>query len=240
MPIAREGIREIIWSTVLLGLSAFGAGWIWPPLAVPFGVAWVWVVCFFRDPRRERNYQAGELCSPADGTVTEVTELSSHPSIEGPAVRIGIFLSLFNVHINRFPCDGRIHSVTYRKGEFLDARHLESGERNESNTLVIHPDAPMPGPIVVRQVAGLVARRIICHVRPGDHRAIGTRFGLIKFGSRTELIIPRRTETDILVRVGDSVRAGLSILATQDIAPQGSKRDTMEKRQRVQTPAANS
>ena len=135
--------------------------------------------------------------------------------IGGPVLRIGMFLSLFNVHVNRAPCSGRVRALSYKKGEFLDARHPESGKRNESNTILIDPDEPMPGPIYVRQVAGLVARRIICHIRVDDHMPIGYRFGLIKFGSRTELIIPRRRDTEVLVKIGDKVRGGLTILARQ-------------------------
>jgi phosphatidylserine decarboxylase len=129
-----------------------------------------------------------------------------------------VFLSLFNVHINRMPCTGRVRTVSYRRGEFLDARHPESGQRNESNTLLIDPDSPMPGPVEVRQVAGLVARRIICNVGEGQHATIGDRIGLIKFGSRTELIIPRRPGTEILVKVGEPVLGAITILARQPVA----------------------
>jgi len=111
--------------------------------------------------------------------------------------------------------------MAYHKGEFLDARHPESGQRNESNMLVLDPKAPLPGPVIVRQVAGLVARRIICHAQVNDHMAIGQRFGLIKFGSRTELIIPRREGTQILVSIGQTVKGGLTIMATQPMAMPG-------------------
>jgi phosphatidylserine decarboxylase len=215
MPIAREGFREIAIATVVLGALALGAGYVYWPAAIPFVVVWLWVLSFFRDPPRRRTYTPGDLCSPADGTVTEVSRLDMHDAIGGPALRIGIFLSLFNVHVNRMPCAGRVRSVTYKPGCFLDARHPDSGSKNESNTLLIDPDPPMPGPIEVRQVAGLVARRIICHAQPDQHWAIGARFGLIKFGSRTELIIPHGADTEVLVAVGDRVRGGLTILARQ-------------------------
>jgi phosphatidylserine decarboxylase len=178
-------------------------------------IAWIWIISFFRDPSRQRTYSDGDLCGPADGTVTEVSELDHYEPLGGPAIRIGIFLSLFNVHINRAPCSGEVRQLSYNSGEFLDARHPEAGRRNESNTLLIEPDAPMPGPVEVRQVAGLVARRIICHASANDHLKIGARFGLIKFGSRTELVIPRREKTEVLVKVGDKVRAGLTIVARQ-------------------------
>ena len=217
MPIAKEGLREITFATLVLGLLAWGAAWVYWPLAIPFALVWIWVLSFFRDPTRRGTFERGDLCSPADGTVTEITHLDECVPLGGPAIRIGMFLSLLNVHVNRSPCSGAVRSISYRAGEFLDARHPESGKRNESNTLLIDPDAPMPGPIEVRQVAGFVARRIICHARANQHLAIGERFGLIKFGSRTELVIPRCHGTEILVKLGDKVRAGLTLIARQPL-----------------------
>lgn len=213
--IAKEGLREISLATIVLAALGAGAGYVWWPLAIPFAIVWGWVLSFFRDPKRVRSYAPGEICSSADGTVTEVTTLDHHDAVGGAAVRIGVFLSLFNVHVNRSPCAGKVRSLFHKPGAYLDARHPESGTRNESNTVLIDPDAPMPGPIEVRQVAGLVARRIICNVKVGEHMPIGYRFGLIKFGSRTEVIIPRRPETQIAVQVGDKVHGGLTILARQ-------------------------
>ena len=225
LPIAKEGLREILLSTVAAALLGWLATAFFWPLLIPVAAAWLWVLLFFRDPRRQRSYLPGELCAPADGTVTEVTALDNHESIGGPAYRIGIFLSLLDVHINRAPCGGRVRALTYRAGEFLDARHPESGTRNESNTLLIDPDPPMPGPIEVRQVAGVLARRIVCHVRADEHLPIGARFGLIKFGSRTELIIPRVEGTEVIVSVGDKVRAGLTIMARQSVEPKPDTAD---------------
>ena len=216
-PIAKEGLREIAFATIVLGLLAAGGGWLYWPLAIPFALVWVWVLSFFRDPRRRRSFESGELCSPADGTVTEITQLDDYEPLDGPAVRIGVFLSLLNVHINRAPCNGTVRSLSYCAGEYLDARHAESGRRNESNTLLIDPDDPMPGPIEVRQVAGMIARRIICHASAGQHLDIGERFGLIKFGSRTELVIPRREGTEIMVKLGDKVKAGVTVFARQPL-----------------------
>lgn len=226
MPIAKEGLREIAIATLILGALTVAGVWLFWPVAILFVVLWLWVISFFRNPRRERSFEPGEMCAPADGTVTEVSELDTHEEIGGPAVRIGIFLSLFNVHINRAPCSGRVRSISYHPGTFLDARHPESGKRNESNTLVIDPDDPISGPIVVRQVAGMLARRIICHATQNRHLPIGARFGLIKFGSRTELILPRRTDTEIRVEIGDKVRAGLTVVACRQETAAGTGDDS--------------
>lgn len=217
MPIAKEGLREIAVATLLLGGLGIALGWLFWPLAIVPGIVWVWVLSFFRDPKRQGRFAPGELCSAADGRVTEVTELDHYESIDGPAVRIGAFLSIFNVHANRSPCVGTVRAILHQPGKFLDARHKDSGRLNESNTLLIDPDAPMPGPIEVRQVAGKVARRIICHAKPGDRLRTGERFGMIKFGSRTEVIIPRVPGTQLAVKVGDVVRAGLTVLARQPV-----------------------
>lgn len=242
MPIAKEGFREIALATLILGAFAVGGAWLFWPLSVPFVLLWLWVLSFFRDPRRTRSFEVGELCAPADGTVTEVAELDMFEAIGGPAVRIGIFLSLLNVHINRAPCSGRVRSLSYRPGEFLDARRPDAGRRNESNTLLIDPDDPMPGPVEVRQIAGLLARRIICHATAEQHLSIGARFGLIKFGSRTELIIPRVEGTEIKVKPGDKVRAGLTVVARQPVeahsavAQTGHEIETSRKRRNIKTP----
>ena len=217
MPIAREGWRELLVGSIVLGgLATLGGWWYWPA-AIPVAVVWVWLVSFFRDPPRIRDYAPGELCSPADGTVTEIAELEQHPPIAGPAVRIGIFMSVFSVHINRSPCSGRVRSLEHHPGRFLDARHPDSGRLNESNTIVLDSAAPIPGPVVIRQVAGLIARRIICDGSVGDEWAVGQRFGMVKFGSRAELIIPRLSKTEVLVSIGDRVRGGLTILARQPV-----------------------
>ena len=237
MPIAREGLREIVLATLVLGGLAAACVWLFWPAAILPGIVWLWVVSFFRDPRRQRTFEPGDLCAPADGTVTETTEFARYEPIGGPAVRIGIFMSLFNVHINRLPCSGRVRSLSYRAGEFLDARHPESGRRNESNTLLIDPDEPMPGPLEVRQIAGVLARRIICHAAVDQHLPTGARFGLIKFGSRAELIIPRLPDTEIRVSVGDNVRAGLTVVARQRVEARGAGSEADGVSQRVSRPA---
>jgi phosphatidylserine decarboxylase len=219
MIIARDGLREMTIS--LLVCAAIGGGWafatrgipiaMWAGLVVVFGL-FAFTVLFFRDPPRAIPTGAGLLVSPADGKVTEVVTLPSYPGIDGPALKISIFLSVFDVHINRMPCAGRVTRITYRPGQFLDARHPECGTLNEANEVTLQPEGGIPGPLIVRQVAGLIARRIICHLHDGDRVERGQRFGLIKFGSRTDLIMPALDGVEALVRVNDVVRGGSSVL----------------------------
>lgn len=201
---------------VLAGLGTIGAVLVGWPLAVVFAAVWIWLIAFFRDPPRRGPFAADALYAPADGTVTEITRLPDHPLIGAPAVRVGMFLSIFNVHINRSPCAGRVRSVAFAPGQFLDARHVDSGALNASNTLVLDPVSPVPGPLVVRQVAGMIARRIVCHAKPGDQLVSGERFGLIKFGSRTELIVPDRPDVQVVATLRQAVRAGVTVLVRFD------------------------
>jgi phosphatidylserine decarboxylase len=218
MTLAREGLREIILGTLVLGvLGTLAAIYFWP-LVIPIAIVWVWLLSFFRDPRRAGPFEEHLLYSPADGTVTEVTRLAHEPLIDGPAVRVGIFLSIFNVHINRSPCAGIVRSVSYRAGKFLDARHADSGAQNEANTLVLGTEPPIPSPVLVRQVAGKIAQRIICHVKPGDRMTAGQRFGLIKFGSRTELIVRDGAQISVTAFVGQKVFAGRTVLVSVRVA----------------------
>jgi phosphatidylserine decarboxylase len=214
MGLAKEGWREIILSTLVLGAAAWALSLVHWTLALIPAVVLIWVFSFFRDPKRVTHVGDNVLVSPADGTVTEVVHLDHHEQIGGPAIRVGIFLSIFNVHINRAPCAGTVRTVSYQPGKFLDARHEDAGRLNESNTLVIEPVSPITGPVVVRQVSGLIARRIICHAKPETKLICGERFGLIKFGSRTELIVPDNHRITVTTRVGDKVQAGLTGMMT--------------------------
>lgn len=219
MTIAREGLREISISTLVCLAPAVAAAWgatayspwLWGPASVLFAV-WVFSIAFFRDPYRVVPSDANVMVSPADGKVTEVMTIEDCDLVGGPAIRMSIFLSVFDVHINRSPCSGRVVSCEHKRGEFLDARHPECGVRNEANTIVIEPTSKIGGPVIVRQIAGLIARRIICRVGPGDVVECGQRVGLIKFGSRTELIVAKASGFDPVVKVGDVVRGGATVL----------------------------
>ena len=154
------------------------------------------------------------MVSPADGKVSDITEIDHDPLLNGPAVRVGIFLSVFNVHVNRSPCDGVVVDVNYKKGKFINAMsHSKASDENESNTILLkEPNGPRPV-AVVKQIVGLIARRIICTVKPTDRVDRGQRIGMIKFGSRTELSIPTWLEPKIQVKVGDVVRGAMDVIA---------------------------
>jgi phosphatidylserine decarboxylase len=155
------------------------------------------------------------MVSPADGKVSDVTELSHDDLIGGPCVRVGIFLSVFNVHINRAPCDAKVVDVIYKRGKFINAMsHNQASELNESNTVVLAEPASEKRIAVVKQIVGLIARRIIFIADKGDRLQRGQRIGMIKFGSRTELYIASTLQPKIEVTVGQTVRGGSDIIAT--------------------------
>jgi phosphatidylserine decarboxylase len=202
-------------------LASAGRAWAWP-VGILFVLLWAGGLAFFRDPERKVPAESGIMVSPADGVVVETTELDFHPDVHGPARRIGIFLSVFNVHVNRSPCDGVVRLMRYHPGQFLDARTPNCGELNESNTIVIELDDLSEGPVVVRQIAGLIARRIVCDLKVGDRVRTGQRIGLIKFGSRTELIIPAGSPYRPSVRVGEKARGATTIMARRQLANQAN------------------
>ncbi len=169
---------------------------------------------FFRDPPRFIPDQPGLMVSPADGKIVEITRLEHHDALSGPALRIGIFLSVLDVHINRSPCDGVVASARFEPGEFLDARNPQAGIRNQSNTLILHASSAQDHPpiAIVRQIVGAIARRIICPITIGAHLKRGERFGMIAFGSRTELIVPDADTWEPLVQIGQQVKGGSTVL----------------------------
>jgi phosphatidylserine decarboxylase len=198
----KEGL---IW--VLIPLAAavvaglFGLWW----LAIPLLALAAFMAYFFRDPNRDVTTDADTVVSPADGRVTRIEKLSPHDP-DSPNV-VSIFLSPFDVHINRAPIAGKVIDVTYTKGRFMIATRDEASVVNEQNALTIQGERLT---VVCKQIAGVLARRIVCWKKPGDVLGLGERFGLIKFGSRTDLILPR--EVRIEVEVGTRVRGGASII----------------------------
>ncbi len=200
-----------------LGLSAllFALGWglakVTGVPALAFVPAPVWLFCawFFRDPERLAPGDALDLVAPADGLVADIVTVVD-PELGVPCVRVGIFLSVFDVHVNRAPCAGRVERRQIREGGFLDARHPRASEDNRAATLVLRrPDGRA---LAVRQITGLIARRIVCPVAVGDTLQRGQRYGMIRFGSRTELVVPQDEVETLLVKVGDRVAGGRSLV----------------------------
>lgn len=177
-------------------------------------VLFVWMLCFFRDPHRDCPKDESLILSPADGKVTQIDKLPAADSPLGAeTLRISIFLSIFNVHINRMPCAVEVLDVTYRPGKYKNAMNPESSRVNESNDLLLRRMCEPPDTLMVRQISGAIARRIVCRAQAGKKFSSGRRFGMIKFGSRTELYLTERTGLELSVKVGDSVKAGLTICA---------------------------
>ena len=172
------------------------------------------IVWFFRDPPREVPSEAGLIVSPADGTVAEVEELGHDEFIGGPAVRIGIFLSIFNVHLNRAPVAARVIGVRYRRGKFLNALGTDCAAHNENVLIGFESSEKQGEKISVRLIAGLIARRIIPFVKPGDTTSRGERMSLIQFGSRVEIHLP--LSATVTVKLGDRVVGGETIVATRN------------------------
>jgi len=187
--------------------------WILISVAVFCGLMSVWSLSFFRDPYRKIPDNPNLLLSPADGTITDIETVTDCPDLPGEYLRIGIFLSIFNVHINRTPCPVRIQKITYKKGRYTNALNPHSGRVNEANDILMTRLNDPKDALLVRQISGAIARRIVCNAQIGQEFPGGYRFGMLKFGSRTELYLPARQDTKCLVKVKDKVKAGLTILA---------------------------
>lgn len=233
------GIWELAKFVLLaLGLAAlcgFGVSvWVDPvlgySLAGVFIILGVFVMRFFRDPQRVLPGGDLDIVSPADGTVTDVvTSDGQQPEfIEGQAHMLGIFLSVFDVHVNRAPLDGEVAFLRYKPGKFLDARHPDCGKLNEQQMIGMTLTHANGAKVVVVQVSGAIARRIVCPLTIGDRLARGQRFGMIKFGSRTELWIDAQAcDVEWRIKKGDKVKGGATVLgvlklrkANDNAAPQ--------------------
>lgn len=199
--------------TLALAPVAIVMQWWWM-LAI-LAVGWIIIAGFFRDPHRrpaQSDISSTETAlSPADGTISAIERVEAHEATNGkPAIIIRIFLSVFNVHVNRSPLDCIVVKTIHRPGRYLDARKALSAKVNESNLIVLRRGDEHFG---VRQVSGAVARRIVCPLVADQNLAQGERFGMIKFGSTTELILPNPDHVEPLVQVGDAVRGGQTLLA---------------------------
>jgi phosphatidylserine decarboxylase len=208
VPIHRDGWKFIAIFAVVAALLM----WLWEPLGWLGVVLTLWCIYFFRDPPRVTPTRPDLVVSSADGLVVSVGPAVPPPELEMglvPMTRIGVFLNVFDVHINRVPMSGTILKTAYHKGQFLNASFDKASDLNERNGLRIRTEA---GPeIAVVQIAGLVARRILCHVAAGQAVSVGERFGLIRFGSRTDIYLP--PEWGVRVVVGQRVVGGETVLA---------------------------
>jgi phosphatidylserine decarboxylase len=202
VPVAAEGWPFLLPPAAAACIMA-AMGWV--GAAAGFAVLALAFLAFFRDPDRTAPELPGAVLAPADGRVMVLTE-ALDPWV-GPAVRVSIFLSPLDVHVNRAPIGGLVKNVEYVAGRFLAAYRPEASEQNERCAVSLDGDRAR---VTVTQISGVLARRIVCRVRPGDTLRAGQRYGLIRFGSRTDLVLPRGTE--LRVRVGDRVRGGESVM----------------------------
>jgi phosphatidylserine decarboxylase len=209
--IAREGYPFIAYSAGLTAMLVLAAWKLHSMvLAVPAVIALIlalFVISFFRNPERTPPGDGNAVVAPADGTVIVVQRVPETP-LGCEALKISIFMSVFNVHVNRAPLDGRVVSIDYYAGKFLDARDGRASSENERNGVVLETAAGVR--IAFVQIAGLIARRIICYPKAGDSLARGARYGLIRFGSRVDVYLPADVEP--LVKLGDTTTAGVTIL----------------------------
>jgi phosphatidylserine decarboxylase len=202
IPVAAEGWPFIFPPAIAACILAVVGWWAW---AIPLAMVALAFLGFFRDPEREIPSVPGAVLAPADGKVMAIVRVEDR--WVGPAVRVSIFLSPLDVHVNRAPVAGIVRDVEYVPGRFLAAYRPEASEDNERCTVALEADTSRVG---VRQIAGVLARRIVCRVRPGDKLQAGERYGLIRFGSRTDLVVARSTE--LRVKEGDRVRGGETVM----------------------------
>jgi phosphatidylserine decarboxylase len=196
--------------TATVTIAAFILGGAWAA-ALPL-VLTLFVVYFFRDPERKVPDGDNIFVSPADGRIIQIQADPGEKFLKGSAIEISIFMSPLNVHVNRAPCDGIVESVVYTPGAFISAFKPEASIRNENIAMLLRGGI---GSILVRQVAGAVARRVVCRARQGDALEKGQRYGIIKFSSRLDVYLPG--DTEIKVKIGDSVKAGETIIGQRNI-----------------------
>jgi len=203
-----QTLSEARWILAFLVLASVATRFVSPWLSMLFLLLIFCTVAFFRDPDRPAPTDPSVIVAAADGTVCEIVEMNENEVLKTKTCRIGIFLSIFDVHTNRAPIDGRIVYRQHREGLYLDARRPDCSERNESMTWAFENPRVT---IVVRQITGAIARRIVAWAQVGEELKKGDRFGMIRFGSRTELYLPLNAE--LLVKVGDHVFGGSTIVA---------------------------
>ena len=206
LPVAREGIPLIalgLFLTILFTLLALSI------LAYLAGLLTVFIIYFFRDPTRRSQVSNKTVLTPADGTILRVQHLENNENPLGePTIKISVFMSVFNVHVNRIPIMGKISEIVYHSGKFFSAHLDKASEKNEKNLITLQTEDDRK--IVFVQIAGLIARRIVCWIKEGDYVKTGQRFGLIRFGSRLDIYLPK--DTRVTIQPKDKVKAGETVL----------------------------
>jgi len=219
LPFVDYGRRELM-AAVVFGVVGAALCLVFLPLLTPLPLLIVgFVVYFFRDPEREVPNGEQNLVSPADGKVVEIAEVHEPNYIKGPAVKVSIFLSVFNCHVNRSPVSGRVQFLKYQMGKFKSAFRRDAPRVNETNMIGIARNNGDDGEgerILVKQIAGAIARRIVCGCDMNDELERGERIGMIKFGSRTEVYIPKTDSLILQIKKGDKVTAGETILGIME------------------------
>jgi len=213
---AREGYVFIAIAAAVaasvFALALNRRSWALWLLAVVLIVIALWVAWFFRDPERTGERGPAVVVSPADGKLILITEVDEPNFVKGRALRLSIFMNVFNVHVNRYPVDGVVRYVHYNKGKFINAAAEKSSLENEQSSVGIESG---PHRILMRQIAGLIARRIVTYSKPGDVAEQGERMGIIRFGSRVDVFIP--TDSKVRATLGEAMTAGVTVLA--DLPP---------------------
>ncbi|HEY4715880.1 MAG TPA: phosphatidylserine decarboxylase family protein [bacterium] len=205
IPVAKDGLPIILPSFIIGGFLNYLMGW---NAGMPFFIFGLFSVWFFRDPERGIPFDPNTIIAPADGKIIKVEQVSEDPYFRREMKKVSIFMSVFNVHVNRIPCDGVVDEVRYRPGKFVVASLDKASDDNEQNAVIIKRQNGEKVAFV--QIAGLIARRIVCRLKKGDNVKRGQRFGMIRFGSRVDLFLPPYAQ--LTVTVGDKVNAGSSIL----------------------------
>jgi phosphatidylserine decarboxylase len=226
IPLTKYGLPQVViypvvilavMAAVALGTKALLQLWAIISIELLLAAILIWIFSFFRDPQRSCPSDSNLLLAPADGQITDIEEVENNVFLGRAALRIGIFLSIFNTHINRAPCNVKVEKITYKKGKYKNALKPESARVNESNELnLVRTDSPHDR-LIVRQISGAIARRIVCDTIEGQQLTGGQKFGMLKFGSRTELYVPLRENAKCMVKIGDKVKAGLTPLIKYEI-----------------------
>ena len=206
LPVAREGLPFITaWSAITCIFLYFGLLF----LGIFAGVLSLFTIYFFRDPNRDNQVHEKTVLTPADGKILGIRHLKeSNNPLGKPAIKVSIFMSIFNVHVNRIPTAGRILKIIYNPGKFFSANMDKASEQNENNRIILETNDGRE--IVFVQIAGLIARRIVCWIKEGIEVQAGQRFGLIRFGSRLDIYLP--DDTKLLIQPKNKVKAGKTII----------------------------